>query len=51
MSEYATNLDGLHAMHEAIRNRKRQRTLGLCCRGGDLCETCEIEAEAKYADD
>ena len=32
MTEYASNLDGLHAMHEGARNRKRQRDLGIRCR-------------------
>jgi hypothetical protein len=44
------NAVGLAAMHEGARNRRRQRDHGICCRG-DLCETCELEAEAKYADD
>jgi hypothetical protein len=52
MSDFTVpNAVGLAAMHEGARIRRRQRSLGICCRNGDLCEQCQLEAEAKYADD
>lgn len=40
---------GVAAAHEGRRKRKAQRDRGECCRGLDLCEACESEAEALKA--
>lgn len=47
---YVSNLAGNQLVSQQLARRKRQRDLGQCCTGGDLCPCCEGEAEARKAE-